>query len=38
MRKQTINVLQLIKNKQQKEQRLHQAAICMAGNCQVKKA
>ena len=38
MSTQTINVLQLIKNKQQKEKRLHQAALCMAGNRSVNKA
>ena len=32
-----INVLQLIKEKKQKEDRRHQAELCMAGNCQVGK-
>jgi hypothetical protein len=31
-----INVLQLLKEKKQKEDRRHVAELCMAGNCQVK--
>jgi len=31
-----INVLQLIKEQKQKEDRRHAAVLCMAGNCQVK--
>jgi len=34
---QKINVLQLIKEKKQKEEKRHQAQLCMAGNCQVGK-
>jgi hypothetical protein len=32
-----INVLQLIKEQKQKEDRRHNAQLCMAGNCQVGK-
>ena len=32
-----INVLQLIKEQKQKEQKRHQAVLCMAGHCQVGK-
>ena len=34
---QKLNPLQLIKEKKQKEDRRHAAALCMAGNCQVGK-
>ena len=34
---QKINVLQLIKEKKQKEDLRHKAELCMAGNCQVGK-
>jgi len=34
---QKLNPLQLIKEKKQKEDRRHQAALCMAGNCQAGK-
>ena len=34
---QKINVLQLIKEKKQKEDRRHNAELCMAGNCQAGK-
>ena len=30
-----INVLQLLKEKKQKEDRRHAAELCMAGNCKV---
>lgn len=31
------NPLQLIKNKKEKEERLHKAQLCMAGHCEVLK-
>ena len=34
---QKLNFLQLIKEKKQKEDRLHNAEHCMAGNCKVEK-
>jgi len=34
---QKLNFLQLIKEKKQKEDRRHNAVLCMAGNCQVEK-
>jgi hypothetical protein len=33
---QKLNVLQLIKEQKQKEDRRHKAALCMAGNCSAK--
>ena len=33
---QKLNFLQLIKEQKQKEDRRHNAQLCMAGNCQVK--
>ena len=32
-----INVLQLIKEQKQKEEKRHKAVLCMAGHCQVGK-
>jgi len=34
---QKLNFLQLIKEKKQKEDRRHNAVLCMAGSCQVGK-
>ena len=34
---QKLNVLQLIKEQKQKEQKRHKADLCMAGHCQVGK-
>jgi hypothetical protein len=31
------NALQLIKEKKQKEEKLHKAQLCMAGHCEVSK-
>lgn len=33
----TFNALQLIKEKKQKEEKLHKAQLCMAGHCEVSK-
>jgi len=34
---QKLNVLQMIKEKKQKENRRHQAALCQIGQCKIKK-